>query len=297
MRRLIRAAYCVTLMTCGTTCAQAAEKPNILVMGEDADELGADTHIVAVARDTRVFDRVLEAITEELTQAGYNAYDERAVVPDAFKQTRAPADLIKAARAVRRPPIDAVVLFSTYVGARKLAYTTDVSVRITARLLDVRTGEKLGGAEVTSPKGWRAPVNCERECLVEAIGKNAKTLAGDLGATMARKLGTVTFPPSAPPSGANKLPSGYTLVFAGFTPDDITGVEEYLVAFKGYKLHRPVTASSRGTQYWYEIDSDSTRLNRNLRMMLDRLGAEGRITFSADDNTFTVEHTVSEKAH
>lgn len=63
------------------------------------------------------------------------------------------------------------------------------------------------------------------------------------------------------------------------------GQSEYLVAFKGYKLHHPLTTSPRSIQSWYEIDSDSARLSRNLRMMLDRVGSEGRITFSSTDNT------------
>lgn len=47
--------------------------------------------------------------------------------------------------------------------------------------------------------------------------------------------------------------------------------------------------SPRGVAYWYEIYSDSARLNWNLRMMLDRVGVDGRIGFSSIDDSFTIE--------
>jgi hypothetical protein len=297
MIRTVRAAlYGASLLffaSCGA--GHAADKPNVLVMGEDGDEQGAGTQTIAVARDTRVFNRVLEAITDELKQAGFDAFDERAIARGALKRERNETSLIDIARSVRQPPMDAVVIFAVYTGARKLAYTTEVYVRITSRILNVKTGEKLGGYEVTSPHGWRAPINCEQDCLVEAIGKNAMGLAGELGVTLARQLAVLKSSPVPAPRSAG-VSSVYTLIFAGFTPDDLNGVEEYLVAFKGYKLHQPIKNASSGRQYRYESDSDSARLNRNLQMMLERLGAEGRISFSTAENTFTVENIRSDKA-
>jgi hypothetical protein len=59
------------------------------------------------------------------------------------------------------------------------------------------------------------------------------------------------------------------------------------VAFSGYRHHRPVTSSLRTNEYWYETDSQSARLNRNLRLMLDLMGAEGRVAFAG--SIFTIE--------
>ena len=279
--------------------AYAGDRANILVMGEDADEHGAlDT--VVVARDTRVFKQVLESISDAFAQDGFNVYDERAVTLDTFKQNRVGRtedELLDIARSVQRPPIDAVAIFTIYAGARKLAYTTDVYTRITGRVVNVRTGQKIGNFEVTSPRGWKAPTGCERDCLLEVIGRNAKAMGGDLGTVLSQQIAVAEKTADRPAAKAAPLPSAYTMVFAGFSHEEISDIEEYLVAFKGYKLHRPVTTSPRSTQYWYEIDSDSARLSRNLRMMLDRVGADGRITFSGTDNTFTVEKTPQAKAH
>jgi hypothetical protein len=276
--------------------ANAAEKPNVLVMGLDADDGRTGTQIGVVARDTRVFAQVMQAISDELERASFDVYDERAVTLEAFKQNRVgrtEAELLDIAKSVQRPPMDAVVIFSVYAGARKLAYTTDVYARITGRIVNVRTGQKIGGFEVTSPRGWRASLSCERDCLLEALSRHTKTMGADIGGVLAQQLAAQAFAKRPGKSGPtrNGLESAYTLSFAGFTPDEISGVEEYLVAFKGYKLHRPITTAPRGVEYWYEIDSDSARLNRNLRMMLDRVGVDGRISFSSVDNTFTIEKT------
>ncbi|MBT5178707.1 MAG: hypothetical protein HOL97_07015, partial [Rhodospirillaceae bacterium] len=58
-------------------------------------------------------------------------------------------------------------------------------------------------------------------------------------------------------------------------------------AFKGYQRHRMMTGSSDGRRlYWYETSSDKARLSRNLRLMLDHIGIEGRTKFEA--NSFIV---------
>ena len=59
------------LVSCASypTSSNAAEKPNILIMGEDADK---DT----VPRKSRVFNRVLDALSNELHNEGFNALKE-----------------------------------------------------------------------------------------------------------------------------------------------------------------------------------------------------------------------------
>lgn len=290
----------IGLMLGAGPSAYAAGRANILVMGEDAGERGGTTDTVVVARDTRVFKQVLEAISDALAQDGFDVYDERAVTLDNFKQNRAgrtEAELLDIARSVQSPPIDAVAIFTVYAGARQLAYTTDIYARITGRVVNARTGQKIGAFEVTSPRGWKAPTGCERDCLLEIIGRSARTMGGDLGTVLSQQITTAeTARATAKAPPAKALPGGYTMTFAGFSHDEINDIEEYLVAFKGYKVHRPLAAGPRSVQYWYEIDSDSARLNRNLRLMLDRVGTPGSITFSGAGNAFTIEKALPKTA-
>lgn len=271
-----------------TLPAQAGEQPNILVMGEDADK---DT----VPRNSRVFKRVLNALAEEMNREGFNIYDEVAVSLDDFAQgrvRRTDAEIIDVARSIKRPPIDVVVIYAIYASAQKTSYTMKIRTRITGRLLNVRSGKRLGNFEVELPRPDNASTKCNRECIIEVVGSNAKTLAQDLGAVLAKKLDWLS-----PAKGGSDTVKGdnsksgmshaYSLVFSGFDAEDISRIEEYMVAFKGYQHHRPVKSSLRTNEYWYETDSDDARLNRNLRQMMEHLGVTGRVSYSG--NSFKVE--------
>ena len=84
------------------------------------------------------------------------------------------------------------------------------------------------------------------------------------------------------------LPNAYTVVLDGFDIDEVTSIEDFLVRdFQGYESHRPIYSSLRHQEYWYETCSDSARLNRNLRRMLEYMSIAGRVTFAG--NTYMVE--------
>ena len=70
------------LISCaGAPPSMAIEKPNLLIMGEDADE-------DSVPRNSRVFRRVLDALTNEIHNEGFDVFDETAVSLDDFAQGR-----------------------------------------------------------------------------------------------------------------------------------------------------------------------------------------------------------------
>ena len=197
----------------------ALEKPNILIMGEDAD---TDT----VPRNGRVFNRVLNALSNQLHDNGFNVYDETAVTLPFAAQgrvRRTDAEIIDIARSVDRPPIDVVVIFQIYASAEELSYLTKVRTRITGRVLLVTSGQRLGNFEVESPQEWAAPVDCPRECILEFVGANAKILAQDLGNVLVRKISPLfkDSEVSAPfsESSGSELPNAYTIVFANFCDD------------------------------------------------------------------------------
>ncbi|MBT3330451.1 MAG: hypothetical protein HN394_03005 [Rhodospirillaceae bacterium] len=281
------------LMSSGATLA--GEQPNILVMGEDADR---DT----VPRNSRVFKRVLDVLSNAMNDEGFSIYDETAVSLDGFTQgrvRRTDAEIIDIARSIQRPPIDVAVIYAIYASAERLSYTTKIRTRITGRLLNVRSGKRLGGFEVELPQPTNAPAGCNRECILVAAGKGARDLGMDLGAVLAQKLDWLS-----PSSGGGEgklgkdrddggLASAYSLVFRGFTPDDMLEIEGYIVSFQGYEHHRPVKSSMRSNEYWYESKSKTARLNRNLRLMLDHIGVKGRVVYSG--NAFEIDKITRRK--
>ena len=113
-----------------------------------------------------------------------------------------------------------------------------------------------------------------------------------MGAALAEKLIWVSDPAPArkhvlkPKRTLAAAPNGYALVLDGFTPEDVMGIEEYLVVFSDYNRHRPVRANARHHEFWYESGASSGRLYRNLTKMLSHMGLRGRIEFSG--NVFTI---------
>ncbi|KMO41296.1 hypothetical protein VQ02_06000 [Methylobacterium variabile] len=290
--------------------ALAQPKPTIVVMGEDSDE-------DSVPRGNRIFQRVIAELSETMNLRGYNVYDETAVAmgfTQANRVRRRDAELIEVARAVQNPPLDVVAVFQIYASASKSAYSDIVrpEVRIPGRLLNVRTGQSLGSFEVAGVQLPPLPQACDRECLLERVGAEAKVIAGDVAAALTAKLDGVIAPrrgsepgaaaaPGPAPSGAvaaapgaeacGGLPTAYVVRLNGFSAQEVQAAEEYMAAFRCYEHHRPVRAGGSAAEYWYETRSDSARLGRNLRLMLEHMSAPGQVQFSG--NTFVISRVAT----
>jgi hypothetical protein len=273
------------LISCaGAPPSMAIEKPNLLIMGEDADQ-------DSVPRNSRVFRRVLDALTNEIHNEGFDVFDETAISLDDYAQgrvRRTDAEIIDIAKSVKRPPIDIAVIFTIYASARDFNYTTKIKTRVTGRILAVKSGQRLGNFEIESPREWTAAANCPRECLLETVGKYSKIIARDVGSVLAEKLVDI-YDGDRDDDGVSKanLANGFSLVFEGFSEDDMLDMEEYIVVFRGYERHRTVYSGRMHHEYWYESSSTATRLNRNLRKMLDHIGISGRVRFSGNEYVVT----------
>jgi hypothetical protein len=257
------------------------QKPNLLIMVQDHDT-------DSVKRDTRVYKRVYDALSDMLNEAGFAVYNETAITLDSYAQGRArrsDAELIDIARSVNRPPIDVVVFFEIYASARDLEYTTKVRVRTVGRLFNVRTSQELGNFEITSPQEWNAQPKCSRECILETIGDYAKILGNDVGAVISEKLAWMINPEGGVGESGSTMDGAYTLIFDGFAREEVMRFEEYLVQFSGYKTHRPSYTSARRAEYWYESTITPARLDRNLNRMLEEAGIRGNVQFSLNKIT------------
>ena len=167
--------------------SQAADKPNILIMGEDADP-------VSVPRGNRVFGRVLDAISDELHSQGFDVFDENSVsaIPIEGRIRRDDRKIINVARSIRQPLIDVIAIFSIFANPEHFSQRTKVSIRVEGRLLNVKSGQRLGNFEVLSPDSWSAPVDCPRNCILEVIGKYSLLLGREVAAVLAEKLDDMT---------------------------------------------------------------------------------------------------------
>lgn len=270
------------VVTGGTT---AVASPNIIVIG---DQSGSD----AMPLDGPVYRNAVNSLSDQLHAARLKVYDKSVLngaVTHRGGMTHFEADIVALMRGLKRPPIDVVVIFAVHATAEKFTYTTNLLTRVTAKLLDVHTGQRLGRVEITSPEPLRVPAACTRTCLAEILGEDAGRVSAELGAQVSKRLLEMAgiSAPQQPPSSGGGMPTAYTIVFAGFDPAEISEIEEYLVVFSGYRHHRPVSASFGHHEFWYESAISSGRLNRNLNKMLEYLEMPGRVSLSA--NVFTVE--------
>ena len=269
--------------------ALAAEQPNLLIMGEDADQ-------DSVPRNSRIFNRVLNAITSEMQTEGFKVFDETAVslnVTNPVRVRRTDAELITIARRIQDAPIDAIAVFQIYASTQKTSFgdIMDLRVRIPGRLINVQTGQALANYEVAYAAGDLPPLppNCNRDCILEHVGDQARRIGADLGAVLARQLdmiaparsgGSIAALSSDVPAAREcaGLPTAYTLVFRNFDMAEITDIEEYIASFRGYEHHRPLRVMGTESSYWYETCTEAARLNRNLRIMLEHMGTDARIS-------------------
>ncbi len=144
------------------------------------------------------------------------------------------------------------------------------------------------------------PQGCDRECLLERVGTEAKVIAGDVAAALTAKLDGVVAPRRGADPGAASvpgaiaapitgptveacggLPTAYIVRLNGFSAQEVQAAEEYMAAFRCYEHHRPVRAGTSAAEYWYETRSDSARLGRNLRLMLEHMSAPARCSSPA----------------
>lgn len=271
---------------CSVSAVYAQQQPNLLIMGEDADQ-------DSVARHSRIFNRVLRALESELQAEGFQVYDETAIsmgVTDPQRVRRTDAELLTIARRIQDAPIDAIIVFQIYASTEQNPYAAimDLRVRIPGRILNAQTGQALANYEIAYGPNDLPPLppGCSRDCVLEHVGDQARRIAADVGAVLARQLDYLS--PAAPaavdplagaaqPEGCVGLTTAYTLTFRNFESTEITLIEDYLAAFSGYSHHRPMRAGATETTYWYESCIDPARLNRNLRLMAEHMGVEVRL--------------------
>jgi hypothetical protein len=255
----------------------ALERLNVVVIGLD---LGRDS----VSPRGPVFKVVFDELTGRLNRAGFAIFDQTAFALDRV-QLSDEAELLSVARAVKRPPLDIAVLFSFNARSDSYSYSKKLTSRLTARLLDLRTGRRLGSFQVEGLRALRLPLSCAQACLRSHLTDSGRQQAGNLAGQLIERLSVLDGGHAAAAVADNKtraLVAGYGLVFEGFTDREVSEMEEYLVVFKGYQLHRPVATGGLHHEFWYETTSPRVRLNRNLIKMLQHLRLPGHVGFAEE---------------
>jgi hypothetical protein len=287
----------------GTASAQVP-KINVVMMGEDADTS-------SVPRSNRVFNRVQQEIMEQMNVRGLQVYDEVAVslaVTNPGRIRRHDAELIDVAKSVTRPPLDVLVVFQIFATANKspVSDIVKLNIRVSGRMLNVRTGQSLGSFEVSGQDLPPIPPGCNYDCILEHVGNEAKPIATEVSTALYDKLAgfvnptttlaaaqaPLTHAPSggAPVAVANPcmgLPSAYVFKINNFAAAEVSQIESFVGAFSCFETMRPIRTSGATAEYWYESRIDQQRLTRNLQGMRDAMGVNFQIQFSGNSVNLT----------
>jgi len=283
MKKLIMLIFAgFTLGACASASypATAAEKPNILIFGEDHSN-------GTFPRDSRVFRAVLSAIRAQLNTAGYDTYDETWVTNKNFTQgriNRSDAEIADIAKSVDQVPIDVAVVFHLYGQRHVSDWVAKVKPRIMAKAIIVHSGLVLDEINRSLPQR-NLPRTCKGSCLQEEFVDPATDLAFGVGKELSTKISHIVG--RLTDDGSN-LPTRYVLVFDGFESEDLRDIQTYIAAFSGYKDHRPVRMTPKKKIFYYNTQSKSGKLYNNLERMLEHLGLRGNVNFSG--NKFIIEY-------
>jgi len=291
----------LALIGCGTVGgpSQAQDIPNILVMTEDSDP---DT----IPRSSRVQRNILGGLQDRLNQRGYRVFDEQALGIDGYREMtqsdrvrRTDQELIVTARSANQP-IDVITVYEVFASVEKLDFASFARMRVFGRVLDPESGRFIGNFEVVSPETFRLPVQCPKECLLEALAGEGRDMGVELASVLADKLdaffvsaGGGTAATGAAVSGGAVSDGGgvgfertYSLIFDECNPQMRSDFEPYLVVFSGYLNHRPDVCTGSRCSMQYTSTISPGKLQRNLEKMLVHSNHNGRV--SVDGTTYTV---------
>jgi hypothetical protein len=309
---LARAAVAALGLTVFYSAASAEPRGvNIMVAGEDFDP---DT----IPRGNVIFNRVLDAISEQLIRRGFRVFDEGANLPDLPQDgvRRELKELLwRAGKAAA--PIDVIVVFQIYGRASKVERVRDAYepvIRIRARMIRVRGGEYLGsyeyGRDIEFPYIPDSCVNGNppKQCLLQTFGDDAMLLAPAVGDALAVRLAGflrpdsgsgVVLPDLTPPPHVERRPpcegldgTAFVVKARNFDPSGPSGLnrlEEYLTSFACYQRHRIVFSVPGESHYWYETRANSANLMQNLRIMIESMELQGTVSFTGG-NVIIVEN-------
>ena len=194
-------------------------------------------------------------------------------------------ELIKTIGLMEAPQIDLVIINRVKVYDKISDFKREVSTQIESRLIDVRTSQILGNLSVQNEDQTIVPIDCSEECISFELTNYTQMLANDLGALIVTNL------QQSLATSIKQNSNDYTLIFRNFNPKETSIIEEYLSTFSGYRKHTIRKSTLRSSIYIYETNSGTSRLNRNLRKMLEHIKIKGFIYFS--NNKFIVRKSIS----
>ena len=253
------------LLFCSSIYANSA--PNLMVMAEDLDSN-------AIHRDSRVYKAVANAMNEQMHVANFDVFDELSIVSGGLssKERRSDDELIyKLKSALSGPMIDIVVLVTIYARLDDRGHSQNIIASVHGRMLHVSTGKFLGMFETNSPRYLKAPVKCDKQCILETLADESALLAQDLGAILAEKLRWLIDETDEP------LAKGYTLNIRNIDLQHTNLLIEKLTNDSSSVVVRPAYMLENEALIWVESKDNGTTFYKKLSKLNVELGLNAKL--------------------
>ncbi len=278
MYKLLLSVLVILLTACANQNSTTAPVNIVIAIQDDGAGSIAHTNNAVV--------RLANNLSGELSAGGANVYDLGAEFDYSGPRNR--AMLMDMARSYQRAPIDYIVLLSATSLTRSLDHTTQITGRVSSETVNVNTGRYLGSYASQGSKINVSP-SCRNSCINDTLSRSLNTTVGELASAILSALPSrqASQPPSHPISGSSE----FALIFDGFTPQNMSDIEEYLVIFSGYEGMRLVNNRHTYTEISYNASISRSKLSRNLYRTLHELGING--TVSITGNTVRVNKTTT----
>ena len=280
MRVLLLVIFSILLSACAGG-NRSVEPVNVMVLVDDSSGEALPSNHQGVKR-------LISQLSSGLHDAGINVYDNSALSLDDFSQYRSSMDkaaLIDYARSIRKAPLDYIVLLSANTRITQLAHRTKISTRVNGEVISVNSGRIVGAFDAQG-SDESAVSTCSRTCINSNV---SDSLIATEGLVVEEVLAALpdTKATQTKSSSNGSFVRDYTLIFDGFTADEMTNFDDYLEIFSGLKDMRMVESRYRYAEMWYRSSIGTAKLNRNLHRMLGELDLKGLVKL--EGNTVTIK--------
>ena len=170
-----------------------------------------------------------------------------------------------------------------------------LSAVLEGKVLRVVDGEHL--ASSTAMSSWAQPAQCNPQCELDIIAKDAERLSLSMGGSLTRQLAIVlrgdgyASKPNEAVADEPLVLSTYTLAFSKFSGQQIILLEDYLIALPYYVDHEYLISIADATELSLKTTTGSRQLMGDLLRMLNSTGLQADVSFLA--NTFFIENSVN----
>jgi hypothetical protein len=191
LKRLVLGTMLACLSMTGSSFGQT-QNDHIIVLGEDSDE-------GAIKRDDEVYQRVVSALQNSLSEAGFVVIDEQllsAKLGLGFPTNVRRQEFIiplQAANTTDDPTVQSrlAFVFGVVPILQDMSMTRHLKVRIRGEIYDLATLRMMRSSEVESFKPKILPQDeaiCNETCVKDAVGDQARLLASQLATDLINKI-------------------------------------------------------------------------------------------------------------